>query len=275
MPSLADLLPLNRWSLRSADPAVVVEITGERRPDDGIESSQAPVIATSSTAGSSAPAVQWVASGPRMIRFKSSFVADNFLVDNRPKKRALERLRAQDPTLGRAPRVTFSWGDDTITGFLTGDPVIRVNGYWATGFPKIVSFELEIMESLEVVIQGVDQAIPAGETQHLILVDGESFEELGRRYLGRPLKGELIRRINPEIAGRPEQAGDRVRVFEREHPEMRGNVFPTSVPFLDRDRAGRTWQPVVDALARERGTSDAPGLPWNLLPEVVNGELSP
>ena len=123
-------------------------------------------------------------------------------------------------------------------------------------------------------ITGAEDVAPStsenvGETQFLRFSSGETFEEYGARYLGSALRGELIRRINPELAGLPEQAGDRVRVFEKSHDDMRGRVTPQAIPF--NDDAGLGAVPaLLEELAIERLTNGM-GLDYDQLPEVLAG----
>lgn len=263
---LTDLISFNDWVIESVDDEVSLRLVGEYHPEGGLETDQAPVVTDTTTAGSDEPSLQWVSGGSRVWRFRNRFRSKHNLDDIRGKRDDLERLRQRDPNLGRAPRVSVAWGDRELTGFVTSLRTRDV-GLWVTGLPKELQFEIEITSAPDVTGSG-----SSGETQYLHLAAGESFETLGRRYLGSALRGERIRRINPALAGRPERAGDRVKVLEREHPAMRGAVLPLGVPFLDPDRTG-WWQPIVDALGASRGATER-GLPYQALPEVLAGLVS-
>lgn len=258
-----DLIDLNRWVIQTLDPAVFIKMKGQYNPDNGVESGQQPNLSSSSTAGSEEPTVVWVGGGSRTVRFSSRLRSLHSADDIRGKIRDLERLRERDPLLGRAPRVSFAWGDTEVEGFVSRLRIVK-NGHWVTGLPKEALFDLEVTSAPD-----PKGEIGTGETQYVYLVGGETFETLGYRYLGDPLKGELIRRINPKIAGRPEEAGDRVKVLEKEHPKMRGEVKPLSPPFLDKNNDG-VWATVVDALGVSRGSTEN-GLSFDQLPEVVAG----
>jgi hypothetical protein len=263
-----DLIRFNVWTLTSADPEVLVALEGQFQPEDGAEYGSAPNLSDSATAGSDRPTVQWVHGGSRRISIRSAFYSLNMLDDIRSKLDALEALDAKDPTLGRAPRVTFAWGDLTITGFATVKK--RIPGWWAvSGWPRAVIFDLEIVEAPALDFTGSGSVSGSGETQFVTLGAGESLELLALRFYGDPLLGELIRRENPDLA-EGETAGDRVKVLEREHPRARGPVVPTAPSFLDRKRRGDTWAPLVEDLAATRGVELA-GLPWDRLPDVVAG----
>lgn len=259
----------NKWRIVSVDPEVELLIEGQFRPDDGWEDSQAPVMAGSSTPGSSEPLTQWVAGGPRVVTLRSAFRSLHNLDDVRPKERLLERLRERDPTLGRAPKIQVTWGHREVTGFAR--VTTRTPGFWVTGLPIAVAFDLEVTQAPEILLD-LDQAGTDGETQFVTLSDGETFEELGRRYYRSPLRGELIRRQNPDHADQ-EAAGDRVKVLERDHPASRVAVVPSSPPYLDRTKSGETWQPVIETLAETRGQAGDPGRPWSYLEEVAAGEV--
>lgn len=254
-----------RWRIESVDPQVALILQGQRLPDEGVTRSKPPSLSSASSAGSASPSVQWGAGGQETLVMRSSLVAAHALDDIRPQRDVLDRLVRQDPILGRAPRVRLVWGDETIVGFVSRLQT-RVTGYWVTGYPKSVAFELEIVEAPDVRID-VGATAPQGETQHLVLADGELLESLAARALGSAVKGDLVRRINPQIAGAGEAAGARVRVFEADHPAMRLPLFPTGVPFLDPTRAGNTWAPVVAEVAADR--AETGGLSWDQLPEAA------
>lgn len=251
-----------RWTLRSVDPQVAALVEGERAPDDGMTQTWAPTLASTAPTGSAQPALQWVAGGGGGIRFASSFVSAHFLDDVRPRLAVLERLARQDPTLGRAPRVQLLWGDREATGFVSSLSV-RIGGHWITGLPKAAAFEIAIEPAPDLALDvGPTTTGRPGETQILTLGTGESAETLAGRYLGDPARGDLVRRINPEVCRRPEAAGDRLRVFEASHPAMRLPLAPTSPPFLDAARTGDTWQPVLREIVRTRGTARSRGRTW-------------
>ena len=269
---LSDLIKWNVWTITSLDPEITIGTTGKGlegqfQPEGGASWEARPALAESATVGSDRPAVQFVHGGKRVVKFRSSFVSLNQLDDIGPKLDALEALDRKDDSLGRAPRVSFQWSDLEIEGFARVRK--RVVGFWGiTEWPKRVDFEIEIVEALELDLDGSGSS--SGETQHVTLGLGETFEVLGARYLGSPLRGELIRRENPSLAA-GEAAGDRVKVLERSHPRMRGRVRPSSPPFLDVSGAD-VWADTVTDLAEDRGTTTR-GLSWDRLPEVVAGEV--
>lgn len=255
-----------QWKITSVDPEVTLKLAGQFRPTGGVELQAPANITSTATAGSDVPMVQWVHGGAPGLRFASSYVADNFLEDMQPQIDMLARLNKRDATLGRAPRVAFTWGTVAIEGFATVD--YRITGFWPiSGRPKSVVFTVTIQGAEPPDEGGRD----SGETQHLILGAGETFELLGLRFYADPLRGEMIRRRNPEIAT-AEVAGARVKVLERTHPDVRGKVRPTAPSFLDRTGQGKTWMPVVTELAEDRGATTV-GLPWDLQPEVLAGEV--
>ncbi|MCA9567366.1 MAG: hypothetical protein KC656_05965 [Myxococcales bacterium] len=253
-----------RWRIVSLDPEVDLDLQGEFAPDDGVEDSKPPQMAVGSTVGTARPQVQWTAGGVQTLTFSSQIRSRWVGEDIGPKIDALRSVREVNVALGRAPRVAVSWGDTEIHGF--ADVRGRVVGLWAgSGLPRAYLFEITVTEALPVEL---DAIASEGETQILRLRDGETFETLGARYLGDPLRGELIRRQNPAVADVGESAGARVKVFEADHPTLQGPVRPTGGAFLDREGRRTTWQPIVELLGASRGSADDPGLPWDLLPGV-------
>lgn len=265
-----DAIRFNLWSVVSADPEVSIFLEGQFQPEDGAETGSTPNLGESATAGSERPVVQWIHGGSERLSLRSSFYSLHLLDDIRAKVETLEALVARDPTLGRAPRVTLTWGDQTVTGFATVKK--RITGFWpVSGYPRAVVFDLEVVGAPALDFKGSGSIAGTGETQHVTLGAGESLEGLALRYYGDPLLGDLIRRENPELA-HGEAAGDRVKILEREHPRARGPVVPTAPCFLDRKRRGDTWAPIVEDLAATRGVRQR-GLPWDRLPDVLDGTV--
>lgn len=268
---LTDLVKFNAWTVTSLDAAISLDLEGQYQPDNGAEDSAPPSLSESSTVGSDRPAVQWVAGGKRVVKIRSSFVSYHQLDDMAPKLEALAKLDRKDPTLGRAPRLSFQWGDLAIEGFAQVRK--RIVGWWpVSGWPTRVDFEIEIVEAFALDLDGTGGSSSSGETQFLTLAEGETFETLAARHLGSADRGDLIRRINPKIAA-GEAAGDRVKVLERTHPAMLGTVRPTSPSFLGLEvGSSGDVSAILEDLAASRGTT-TPGLAWARLPEVVSGEV--
>lgn len=264
---LADLIIWNQWTIKSLDSELFLELLGAFQPTGGVEDTQRPVLAETVTVGADRPTVQWVAGGARVVRFRSSLVSKHSLDDIGPQLDTLRLLDTKDPTLGRAPRIAFTWSDLEIEGFARVTK--RISGFWAvTEWPKRVDFEIEIREAHELDLDGSGDG--TGETQYVTLAAGESFEALALRYYGDPIRGDLIRRENPGIAA-GEVAGDRVKVLERTHKRAKGTVKPTAPPFLTM-RGSSPWAELVEDLAAERGVG-VRGLSWDRLPEVQSGEV--
>lgn len=253
------------WKVVSLDPEVVILLEPAQPPVDGMTITPDPQTAVLSGA-SSPPSVQWLGPGVRVVKLDGILAASGILVDLRPQRDMIAALTALDPILGRAPRVSLTWGDDEISGFVTACPQ-KVVRYWATGEPQIVEFSVEVTEAPETSIEGV--SISFGESLHLAFGQSEGFETLGRRYLGAALSGELIRRINPKIARDRETSGTRAKVFEKSHPAMRGEVRPVA-PCFARPRDGsEPWAELINEIA---ATRSGRGLPLRLLPELEGVE---
>lgn len=263
-----DLIKWNVWKIKCLDAAIALELEGQFQPDPGMEDAAVPTLSGTATAGSARPAVQWVAGGRRSVRFRSSFVSAHQLDDIGPKLETLTKLDLLDASLGRAPRLSLQWGDLEIEGFAIVRK--RIEGWWAiSGWPRRIDFEIEIVEAFPLDLDGTGSS-SSGETQFITLAAGEWLETLAARHLGDALRGELVRRINPRIA-LEEQPGDRVKVYERSHPAMRGAIRPTSPPFLGLAATGDVAE-LLEAMAADRGTVSR-GLAWDRLPEVIAGEV--
>jgi len=262
---VADLIKFTPLKISSLDPEVVIELELQYQPDQGIEYSAPPNLAQSATPGSAAVAVQWVNPGPNVCRFASVIRSKHIADDQRTRIAALDALDAVDATLGRAPRLLLSWGEYEIEGFASVRK--RITGWWpVVNLPRQVNFEIEIVAAAELSIEGSSGG--TGETLYRAIVDGETFELLAQRAYGDPRKGDWLRRLNPGIV--PPVAGDLVKVVERQHPAVQGIPRPSSPPYLDRDRTGDTWQPLVDEIARARGFLSG-SLSWAAQAEVVKG----
>lgn len=250
------------WQITSEDPEVQIKIKPSQPPDGGATWGNEPTISSSSGVGS-VPAVQWLSPGVRSVKIAAVINAATIFTDLKPIRDQFAQLTAIAPMLGRAPLVTLQWGDDSITGFVKSAPQ-HVVQYWATGQVQIVEIAIEVIEVIPTSIEGVGAS---GETLRISLAEGETFESLAGRYLRDPLKGDLIRGINPRVARDRETAGTRVRVFERSHPEMRAPVTPHSPCFLTMSDGSTPWKALVEELGADRG--DGRGLPVRLLPELV------
>ena len=271
--SVTDALRGEQWQIESLDSVVVIRLEGQYKPEQGWEDSATPSTATSVTVGSSEPAISFVSGGARSVRIRSSYRSLDFADSLLEKEKMLRALRKRHPGLRRTPRVRLTWGHLQIEGLCTRCS-IRVPSFWLTGLPVALLFEIEITQGKALEIDTVRTGgLASGETLYRYLQDGETFEHLGLKHLGRADRGELIRRENP-IQALSETAGERVKVLEADHPRMRVEVRPTGVPFLDRARDQETWQPLVQELGESRGVGRQRGTAWALLPEVVAGLVS-
>lgn len=254
------------WVIRSMDPAAIFMIKPSQPPVNGADISGEARVVTIESVGA-VPTVQWLGPGVRSIKIEGLLYAKTILTDLRPERELLASLVAIHPNLGRAPRVSLDWGDDFVIGFVSAVPQ-KIVGHWATGQPREVQFSIEVLEAPETSIEGVGaSAGGAGETLRITLGEGESFEALAQRYLGDPMRGDLIRGINPGTARDREAAGMRVKVFERDHPAMRRPVSPGAPCFAALRDGSRPWEGVIADLGQGRG--DGRGLPARLLRELA------
>lgn len=250
------------WHIYSLDSEVFLDIKPAQPPVAGARLEGDPNVATIEAAGS-LPTTQWLSPGVQSMTVEGVLYASSILTDLRKIKEDLLRLKQVDPTLGRAPRVSLLWGDDVVTGFVTSLPMTTV-GYWVTGEPREIAFAITVTEAPETSIEGVSGG--GGETLHLTLSAGETFESLARRYLRDPLRGDLIRSINPKVSRQRETVGTRVKIYEREHPAMRAPVVPGAPCFAQLRDGTRPWSTLINDIAADRASGA--GKPLRLLPEL-------
>lgn len=252
------------WRLTSDDPEVDLYLEGQWRPDDGVAEQAPATFSATVSPGTAAPTVQWIAAGARVLEARISFVAPDFQKDVGAELATLRRLEAVDPALGRAPRVIFEWGElHTIRGFATVK--IRTTSYWrATGRPREVMADLSITQAAPI---DVEETGATGETLYRVLGEGETFELAAASIYANPLKGELLRRVNPDLATRREQAGDLIKILEPDHPSMKGR--PRPLAFCYQGDHEQQIRELSEALAQRRLSVRS----WDSLPEVVSGEI--
>jgi hypothetical protein len=247
----------NTWEVVSLDPEVDLSVVGDQ-PLTGWSEGKPASLSTSATLGASAPTVQWTAGGLRTVQCTTALVARDFNDDVGPVRDRLRALNERDPILGRALRVRFTWGTETIAGF------VEVKTTTTTHLPngRVLRVEVEF----SITEAELPSRTPAsGETTYRVLRQGETFERLALVLLGDASKGDLVRRMNPAVAAAREAAGVRVRVLEPFHPAMRGKPAPVSPAFQ-----GATWQDTVDALAVDLGTT-VRGRSWRSIRAEIGG----
>lgn len=253
-----------RWRLVSLEPTVALSIASQF-PIRDLQDSRPPVLDMPEKTGPGAPALLSVADGPRVLSFRSVWISENNLDDLRPLKAQLQELRRMHPRLRRHPRVRFASPQGMIEGKVTGANITTM-GAWPTGLPHRLVIELEITESPALVLEQTTQA-PL-ETIHAHLVAGDLFEHLAQTFYGDARRGDLIRRVNPEIAP-VEVGGGEVKILEPDHELALGNVTPYSIPFGERTRDPARYRSVLEALSARRVNE---GGAWETLAEVLTGE---
>ncbi len=234
------------WRIVSLDPEIALALSSPVPLSDGIGRDLSPVVASETPAGAQRPQAQWVAGPSGETRFTAMFPAVDASVDLSATLATLERLTARDPVLGRAPRVRLEDGPTVAEGFVSG---LRVQLFrWpVSGALRLITAEFTVEPAAVIVVETEQPALR--ETTWVEVPSGGEFEHVADRLLGDPLRGTLIADLNPTEAVRGLAAGDRVRVFEPEHPAMRRKVAPVAPCFV-----GDAWPAVLQALAEDRGT---------------------
>lgn len=255
------------WTLRSLDPEVSLEIAGqypaeasERRPSR---------LDTVDTAGPQAPAVLSAGTGVRSISVKTEFRALDYSQDIGPTLDKFRAIRDPDPNLGRHVRVRLELPGLTIEG-KASDVELEIGTAWVTGLPRYFRVSFSVIED-GAGVEIETEAPTVHETIHVTTVRFETYEHLAARYLGDPGKGPLIRHINPDVTPDQEaEGGVQVRIFEREHPEMRRPVRPRSLYLGARE----DFAPAYATRLRELAEARAAGGARSLLDLLALDEIS-
>jgi len=234
------------WRIVSLDPEIGILLTSPTPLADGTSRDLSPSVNVETPAGAAGPQAQWVSGPTGAVRVSATWAAVDTSVDLSGTLASLERLTARDPVLGRAPRVRLEDGPSVVEGFVVS---LRLTlARWAVaGTLRLIVAELEIVPAARVIVETEQPALR--ETTWVEIPEGGTWEHLAARLLGDPLRGTLIADLNPREAVYGLQGGDRVRVFEAEHPAMRKRVAPVAPCFV-----GDSWRAALQALAEDRGT---------------------
>lgn len=234
------------WRIVSLDPEVSIALTSSVPLSDGLSRDLSPAVDVETPAGASRPQAQWVAGPSGQTQIAAMFPASDASVDLTGVLATLERLTARDPVLGRAPRIRLEDGPTVVEGFVSSLRVLLAR--WpVSGALRLITAEITIAPASTITVETEQPALR--ETTWVEVPAGGEFEHLALRLLGDPLRGTLIGDLNPAEAIYGLEAGDRVRVFEPEHPAMRRRVAPVAPCFV-----GEDWPAVIQALGEDRGT---------------------
>ncbi len=193
-------------------------------------------------------------SGPKSMPLTGEFVARYASEDLRQVRTLLEKMDTVIPTLRRKPIVVGVWLDMQVRGFFSRLTLKFADGVWkSTNNPRKLIIQVEIQEARLARFSDVALEARPQETRYYDLMHGQTFESIALDLYGDPLKGDLIRRINHQIPLTGEVAGDRIRVFEPDHPSVELDVTPVGPPFT-----GAAYSEQIQELAV--GLEDRTGL---------------
>ncbi|MGB0684936.1 MAG: hypothetical protein ACPGQD_01910 [Planctomycetota bacterium] len=212
--------------------------------------------------------------GITMVSSSAKFVAEHNGDDLRPLFRDLIKLITPVPRLGRRPLVTADWADTfAVEGWVerlsfswpdgafevgpndvTEIPIVRdvanlfssLGGGIPTGFPRSFRVDWTLKEAQDRAFE-VTGAPRLQQTKHIRIGSGETFESVAWDHLRDPMKGILLRPLNPQVAVRGERPGDVIKVLDRTHPAMREPVAPRAAMFQ-----GPAWRTRLQEIAEDR-----------------------
>lgn len=177
-------------------------------------------------------------------------------------KRAVEdvlaKLRSHLPNRSRPPVLQWTYGSRTMRCWLADYSISVPHGLdIETGHLRAVRVTLNLVEANGARLTQVARAPFERETTWVTFAPGDTWEMLAQRYLDDPIRGVLLRRINPDVTLPTPDA--RVRIFDRTHSRMRGEVAPRSPGWIGTGTFAR-WE----TMARARLV--AGGEVWDSLP---------
>jgi hypothetical protein len=166
-----------------------------------------------------APAWQWTRAEAEGATFTARFWAPNATLIER--QRILDRVAAlreavrSDPTLGRPPRMRFTWGALGYDCVVAGVGDLRYEELWSDGSPKAVTCRVELIRYADPpALEPTDLAAPEHLSRYRPMLEGGTYETMALKEWDNPSLGVLLRQEN-DLAFPP--AGTIVRCPAADH----------------------------------------------------------
>lgn len=219
-------------------------------------------LGESTTANKDVPNFQWVRGEANTFSFTSRIFATDSLINIQPQIALLKSLAKRDVKLKRAPKIRFEAGTEIALICLIRGVRFRYDELRSDGSLRGAVIEIQLQEldekatlpeaasdiakfiklGIGVIVgaAGINNQIrrkidlPGGSVHTLgtdrIAKQGDTFELIAAQEYGNALAGDILRRVQPEIADL--QPGDKVILIEPlEIPTIR--VTPQSVALRD------------------------------------------
>ena len=218
------------WTLEYADQKLQERtgIAGFGRPEQDSEQESSQITSSGGGISGTKPATIPMAGSPWEKNLTALYLSsgdDDSSLDQI--RTTLYRMKAKEPLVGRQPLLRFRYGEIDRLVWLRFVSCSIPFGLHTTGKLRAARVSLDLVEAISRKLGQVPTSPFEKETTWHTLGPGETYELLAWNLLGDPLKGVLIRRINPDVVLAVPDA--RVRVFDRAHSRMRAPVRPRAV----------------------------------------------
>lgn len=206
------------WKIKNLDSGATFEppypIT-----DSGVRMSVGGEVAQQARFGFQDPITQWVQGRLRSLTFVSVLFAEDSDENILGQLSDVVKLSIKDETLGRPPICVFSWGKtiSEVCMFDSVDPEIEslITTGASAGHPKHVTLNFTVSRYVPFSQQQIDPTKPAKESYYLVVSAAlQTYEGIAKRYYGRPLLGDRLRKRNPDMPMQPD-VGSTIRIPAR------------------------------------------------------------
>lgn len=185
--------------LSRRDPGSPRRILFEFPPEDlsqGISSTWS----ETSSLGRNHPIQQFTKGDQETITFTARFFARHQFENVQDTINALKRAVKSDPSLGRPPIFDFVWGravNDTVVIQSVGG--VKILSMRPDGTVRDASLTIALRHYEPYSLKQSDPNAKQQDTFYLKAAEGDSWESLAQRFYRSALKGDLLRRLRPDL----------------------------------------------------------------------------